>query len=362
MAGTTFSPANWDGYDEQSVTNPSAALTDFTVLIDVSTLSATFKSTVQSDGADIRVAKGDNTELPYDLIGWAYNAGAPTGIIRAKYSGTMASSGTQNVRVFAGYTPGTAVAYSASETFGSDNAYDSNWYLYLPDGGFGALGDRTSNGNTATGAGGISGGDSTGLLGIAATNYDGVSGSYDLGVDDTLDSLAGFSVSMFADMDGTSGASGLFSDWASSGDGHLLFRLNGSTLQCYINNTTQTGPATQTGPSSSAGFQQFAADYDGSNLIASVDGSDGSGVSTSGTLTTTNTNVLKIGRSPHTSADASDMQACEIQFHTISRAAAWRAHEYLQVTNQASFFGTWAWTAAAGGGTILPQLMMMGVG
>ena len=166
MAGTTFSPANWSGYDAQTVTNPNSDLTGFTLLIDVSTFSSTWKSTVQPDAGDIRITKGSGsggTELAYDLIDWAYNQGSPTGWIRVLWSSQLAQSGTQEVYVYVGYTPGTAVAYDAAgdpSGYGPDNAYDVNWAAYWP---LFDVNDRTSNNRDLTNNGADAG--ATGKVG-----------------------------------------------------------------------------------------------------------------------------------------------------------------------------------------------------
>jgi hypothetical protein len=170
MAGTAFNAANWSGYDSVSFT-PASSVTDFTLLIDVSDLSATLKSTVQSDGADLRVTENDGTtELATDLIDWVYNAGDPTGILAVKLSGASGTSAI-TIRIYAGYTPGTAVSYDANETYGSDNAYKSTIETYFPGH---SVTDRTSNSNDGTANGSLSMGGVTGKIGDA-TQFDGTS-------------------------------------------------------------------------------------------------------------------------------------------------------------------------------------------
>lgn len=345
MPGTAFSTANWNGYDEQSVTNPTSALTDFTLLIDVSTFSATWKSEVQSDAGDIRCTKGDDTELAYDLINWAYNAGAPTGWIRVKWSGTLAASGTQNVRVWAGYNAGgSAVAYDATETYGSDNAYDANWLAYFPDGG-GTGTDRTSNGLDLTvggsptvGSGKVGDGTTWDSSTKSATStnasYLNLPGSYDFTVMYWFNRTSSGTGSEAIQWDGTDDLIFYPNDNAAgSGDLRVFWRdLGGNIIS--IAGSDLSGAWHH-----SAFLSRASNDHE-----SYLDGSS-SGTSTS-SGTSNGFSTFEIGKRGSSPADA-DLD--DIQVHSVARHDDWIAEEYAQSNNQSTFWGTWAWTAAPSG-------------
>lgn len=155
-------------YAEATVSNPSAALTDFSLLVDLSTMPASWWSAVDtSDGTKGRASKGDGTtELAADWIN--FDDTGETGWVRVKWSGTLAASGTQKVRM---YPPKAAnSSYAANDTYGSDNAYDSYMEAYWPLDG--DANDRTSNNIDLSASGTPSG--ATGKVG-GAYNYDGSS-------------------------------------------------------------------------------------------------------------------------------------------------------------------------------------------
>src|SRR6056297_1214654 len=125
-----------------TVTNPTSALTDFTLIVDLSTMPASWWSAVStSDGTRGRVYKGDGTtRLACDWID--FDDTAETGLLRVLWSGTLASTGTQELWIEPPVSGNDAVA--ADNTYGSDNAYDDDWEGYWPDGGGS---DRTENNN-----------------------------------------------------------------------------------------------------------------------------------------------------------------------------------------------------------------------
>jgi len=345
MAGTAFSAANWDGYDEQSATNPGGALTDFTLLIDVSTLSATWKSTVQSDAGDIRCTKGDGTtELATDLINWAYNAGAPTGHIRVKWSSTLAASGTQNVRVYAGYTPGTAVVYDAIETYGSDNAYDANWDAYWP---LFDVNDRTSNGNNLTNVGADSG--ATGQVGdchdFVAANSDYMEGSFG-------DIAAPLTIMVWVNRDNLTNRMRFawLQESDNDPDGWLMWgRESNEDLGFAALAATATVDGSVLGGTMSTGWDHcVGVARSATDRQAYIDKTS---IGTNATSCTPGTiSYITVGANQNQGSHFMDGLLNEIQIHSADRSGDWADLEYDQSSDQSTFWGTWAWTATAGGG------------
>ena len=134
------------GYASATIQNPDSALTDFTLIIDLAEIisdEADFGTAFNTDDQGRgRAYKSDGTtELACDWID--LDNSNSTGLLRVKFSGSLASTGTQTIRI---YPPNTGNSqYAADDTYGSDNAYDDSWESYLPTQS--DFLDRTSNGN-----------------------------------------------------------------------------------------------------------------------------------------------------------------------------------------------------------------------
>jgi hypothetical protein len=355
MAGTAFNSAHWTGYDEQSWTNPDSDLSEFTGVIDVSNLSASFGSNVQSDGADIRITKGDDTELAYDLIDWDYNSGSPTGLIRFLWSGTLSSTGTQNVRVWVGYTGGTATAYSASDTYGSDNAYDSNWEGYWPLSS--DFNDRTSNGYNGTAQGSLTAGDSTGKVGDATEFVDATDW---LQIGDPVLGNTDFTVSLWIKR--TDANSGWVLDNSLSSDSgmHMLV-LPGDNFRTRIDGPGGNGgtyDSTSTLNNTTTWMHVVSlADKSGSAQHYIDGAADGATLNISGYGDISGSANMRMGRTTGVSDSGIDSILDDVQMHSTARSADWIALEYDQTNDNATFWGTWTWNSAGGGGISIPVVM-----
>lgn len=347
MPGTTFSAANWGGYDSASFT-AAASVTGFSLLVDISNLSSTFGSSVQSDGADIRVTKSDGTtELAYQLIDWAYNAGSPTGYLRILFSGASGTS-ANTVRIWADYTPGTATAYDATETYGSDNAYDANWLRYYAEDGT----DRTSNGDDLTTVG--SPGTTTGQIGTAMTFptssdyfHETAAAVRDLPTTHDFTILCWFDPTTSEDdlneysWQGTDDLGvGLNSTRTGSGDQRIFWRDIGQLWSVNGSDLSSSGWHHH-------GFVSRASnDHEGYTDGSSVATSTGSG--TTGPFT-----EFFLGRGYVGNTSICNIN--EFQIHDVARSDAWISEEYDQTNNNATYWTTWAWTSTGGGGVTIKQ-------
>jgi hypothetical protein len=300
-----------------------------------------------SDGTRGRAAKSDGTELACDWID--FDNSAETGLLRVKWSGTLASSGTQQIRIYPPNTRNSAVA--SDGTYGSDNAYDDYWELYFPSGGGS---DRTSNGRDGTPHGGVSVGGATGQIG-KATNFDGtgdnVVASY------TPPASTNHTWLIWANADTVrqqwmlcnSEESTDFGLWAfGCYDSNGVFRAySGGVATRWIGNN---GDCT-------SDWEQFAVIYNSSSGISSVI-KNASALSSSSNNSTTPitdaTDVCVAGRLG-TFWSYFDGLLNEVQIHSTARSADWISHEYDQTSDNATFWGSWAWQS--GGATILPQIV-----
>lgn len=347
MPGTSFSTAIWSGYDEQSVTNPGSALTDFTLLINIANLSSDWKSNVQSDGADIRLTKGDGTtELAYDLIDWAYNAGSPTGWIRVKWSGTLAASGTQNVRVWVGYTGGTATAYDASETYGSDSAYDAFWKAYWASI---SVADRTSNGNNITNTTGV-GTSSDAKVGDGSFDYERGSADY-MQMSSAVVPAYPFTMMCWIKTESfpSSGAVGLMAIETNGSNDHRHALYTGTTSSQNVganSRSTSAGNAVSS-TTMSTGTWYHASGVWTSAASRTARTNAAGAIENTTSISPSGINYTRLGRFNNSPVYYFDGLMNDVQIHSTARSADWIDEEYNQTDDNATFWGTWAWTESA---------------
>jgi hypothetical protein len=290
-----------------------------------------------TDGTKGRAAKDDETELATDWID--FDDTAETGWLRVKWSGTLASSGTPVLRI---YPPVAAnSSYAASDTYGSDNAYDPNWEGYWPDGG---ETDRTSNGNDGTANGGVTIGGATGKVGDA-TDFDG-SNDYISCADSASLSVTG-SITLFCWLNIDSAPSSFYSlirKRRVTSDSYQFLLNSSSQPQLFIDTGS---PVNQTGSAlSTSTWEHCVGSWDSSNIRVYNNGSlSGGPTAQTGSMSDT-TDTLNIGGTDDQSWTV-DGRMDDVQLHSTARSADWISHEYDQSNDNATFWGTWTWSAAS---------------
>lgn len=326
------------GYATATLTNPSSALTDFTLLIDLSRMPASWWSEVDtSDGTKGRAAKDDGTELPVDWIG--FDNVAETGRARVKWSGTLATSGTQTVRIYPPLAANASVA--ANATYGAENAYDASVHLYVPlDGDF--L-DRTSNSIDGT-EGGTLGTVPAGQVGDGIECGD-RAGYLDFGANRPV---SDFTLSAWVYWTGTTATAEdtIWSTWTNG----VLIRYDSDTTSIEVfmpSLGTNTFASTSLTAST---WHKIDVVYDGISVAVYKDGT-ASATNPSHTTNPSGSSNLYFGASPHVGTDGWRGRLDEGMWSTAGRSAAWLASEYAQTNDNATFWGTWTWNAAAGGGS-----------
>jgi len=324
------------GYDSATISNPSSALTDFTLIVDLSDMSSDWWDDVNtSTGARGRASKSDGTtELACDWID--FDNTAETGLLRVKYTGTLASSGTQTIRIYAPNTRNTA--YGVSDTYGQYNAYDSTWDAYYPLGGGD---DRTSNGRDGTAQGGVVVGGVSGKIGNA-TSFDGVGDYINLGTT-WLSSYEEFYISALVNTDSDTSPQGtIIASWNDSSDQFIL--LVDGTDYTTVTRNDDYNVNEDTTVFSEGEWIKAALEYDnGANQTNYIDGVAGDSTAITSALRT-RTSDIYIGN------DLSDTilfegQLQEVQVHSDIRSSAWRTEEFDQTDDNATFWGTWTWTS-----------------
>jgi hypothetical protein len=332
------------GYGLATVTNPGSALTDFTVIVDLSRMHASWWAEVDtSDGTKGRAAiDSTEAELPCDWID--FDDTAETGFLRVKWSGTLSASGTQKLRVYPPVAANASVA--ANATYGSDNAYDLYWQGYWPDGGGN---DRTKNSYHLSAAGSPSIGGTNGPLG-KGTEYNGIDQSsyIEMGVVPNLPST-------------------LFG-WFNPVELHYgtlicPSRFNASNIYRQLSNRTEaegdvlralSRDGTAGGPSSTKDYeldkwQSGAGVYiEGTEATVYLDGGNSASLESLGTPTGINNfEIGAIGRSnAHASVTKFKGVLSQLHAHSIDRDGAWIAYEDLQVRDNNTFWGNWIWKFA----------------
>jgi len=316
-----------------TITNPSAALTDFTLIVDLANLPASWWSAVtSSDGTKGRVYKGDGTtELAADWID--FDDTAETGLLRVKWSGTLATSGTQQLWIEPPLT-GNA-SYAATDTYGSDNAYDANWEAYWP---FESdYTDRTSNSADASAGGGTPTIASGGQIGVNELQLD-----VNEELSATISTLTNSQITILGWGKPGASSSALI---GTAGGYEMVLRVNGGVTQFLLNSfSTNDRVDGSTSVNTSGVYQQFGGRYDGTDLEAFYNGSSDGSVTPTGSWGSISN--LEIG-ALYGAADwlgAID----DLQIHSTGRSDAWIASEYAQTNDNSTFWGTWTWS---GGGS-----------
>ena len=340
-------------YDTATLVNPGSSLTDFTLIVDLSRMSAAWWTAVDtSDGTKGRAAKDSGpTELACDWID--FDSVNETGLLRVKWSGTLASSGTQTLRVYPPQAANASVA--ASATYGSDNAYDSDWTVYWPmEAGSGTTEtDRTSNGFDGT------------LTGTPTSPW--VSGK----VGGALDLTGDFSAVMSTALDsGLLPGTGPFTVicWGQKPtNGDAYWGISNGLFSLYTissGNLRLDGISSNLETTLASGTSHIAVVRDASGRAIYINGSSVATDAQTGEDASSNGYFVGGAISISGQRSMENGWVDDLQFHLTDRSSAWIEHEYEQTNDQATFWGTWTNVPVAAGISI-PVVMhhrrMMGV-
>ena len=343
-------------YDTATLVNPTSSLTDFTLIVDLSRMSAAWWSAVDTtDGTKGRAAKDSGpTELACDWID--FDNVAQTGLLRVKWSGTLATSGTQTLRVYPPMAANASVA--ANATYGSDNAYDANWAAYWPlatD-----ANDRTVNNIDLTAQGGVTIGAATGKLG-AATEFDGSNDRLDYRVENPIDGLPAMFSAWF-NQDTTTQRGLIYTDGTALNGTPYRRLLDGTFPQAqeYDGSTSALGRTFAVTCTTGAWYMATGQFVSASERYGWTNKSKGSNTTT---VDSTGCDRVALGGAIWGGSYFDGIMQ-HAQMHTDSRADDWIEYEYDQINDQATLWGTWTNTPVAGGISI-PVVMhhrrMMGV-
>lgn len=322
-------------YDTATATAPGSNQTDFTLLVDLSLMSSAWWAAVDtSDPTKGRAAKDDETELAVDWVD--FDDTAETGWARILWSGTLASAGSDVLRIYPPVSGNASVA--AGDTYGQYNAYNSGWAGYWP------LGDL-NNRCAATGHLTAYNSPTSGIAGKVGEAYrlDDASSQY-LMNETEGPFLTDFPATIMCwarhnDFGATQPTP--FCSGGNASEGYIRLRYNsGFKPQASMSGGTFEDSG---GSLSVDTWYHLCARLTSSEIEAFVD-SVGSGSPTSHSTTWKNNSASVVGARRTNTVMAhymsGDVQEC--QMHGVERGDDWIAHEYNQSNDQSSFWGSWS--------------------
>jgi hypothetical protein len=313
-------------YATATLVNPTAALTDFTLLVDLSRMPLEWWAAVDTtDGTRGRAAKGDGTELAVDWID--FDSVNETGWARVKWSGTLATTGSQVLRVYPPKAANAAVA--AGDTYGRHAAYDGSWVGYWPLSSDAS--DRTSNGYDLTPQNGLSVGGASGK-GPGATAFDEAASEY-LSRAHLTELDAGFVTAMvWADFQPVSHI------WNQAlGQWDFRIQRRGASGVVRMIQPGESANATYAG-----GLKHYAGSFNNAtDLKMYLNAADQGAPSVVPGAWTPGTQDVWVGRAHNTVGNYFTGVIGEAQYHSVVRPPAWVAQEFEQSDDQATFWGTW---------------------
>jgi hypothetical protein len=336
------------GFDLATPQAPSSDIDDFSYIDDLSRHSVDYWSDNDTaDGTRVRVAKNDDeTELASDPID--FDNGAETGLLRI-FIGSVSAASTAASRAIRVYSPNTRnTAYAPSDTYGSDNAYAAIWDAYYPDGG---ATDRTSNGRDGSSVGSPT--TVSGHLGDA-TDYN-LNDRYDMG-DTWLDGYGEMSALAYYNPDTIDSTNRqVLGSWEST----LQFQIRTRSGQIRVLSFSGDQYREAQGGTITAGnwFHIGITLNQSAPVRAWVDGVNVASTAAHGSTATmgASTDDFSLGNNEALSADYVGLLQ-HVGIFNEELLGPWINEEFEQIDDQATFWGTWAWTSPSGG-SIVPVLM-----
>lgn len=360
----TISEATADNYAEATWTNPSVALTDFIGFIDLRDMPPEFwNDNNTTDATKGRITKPDGTPLPTDWV--EFDNVNEKGVVWFKWTGTLATSGTQEVRIFPPFAAN--ASYSPTHQYGRNAVWsDYETVLHLNESGNGTSGEYIdSTGNNTTGRGGN--GTSVSVPSrttvdnpwdIAWNNFDG-SNDY-IAIENALDSYEGTDLSVqcifYPNQDG-SDESGLVAKRVQGDDTNGYWQVTYNDDDTTLTRNLKTNYSDGTNSDSADGGTEVAASATtipfwvgatwSSTAVELYNNGVLDGEDTTPSITPANfdnTSQPRIGQYyTITSARSTNAKIGEVRMRRDQLSGDWFSHEYDNQSDTATFWGTWTW-------------------
>ena len=345
------------GYIKAPYAAPSADISGYVAFVELPANASFWSDVNSSDGSRGRAALDSGpTELASDWI--AFDDGGESGYV-ACYIGDAYAAASEAARTVRLYSPNTRnVAYSPSDTYGSDNAYasdDEGYYPIYGDSGS-PVTDRTSNGED------ISWSDADITVSSDVLEFTNGHSGVDLMSGKPLDGASGFTVTGFFRPDSITLDGGIFYTDTHGANEPILFWFDNAATD-HVAALITTGDGTTgslyAGATADLSEHYLSLVYDGSNVRLYIDGSeDTSGDfpdALTGTIEASGQGDYIMGNDAGFNKDY-DGGMRHMRIKSAGVSAAWIAEEYAQLNDNATFWGTWSWVAAGGGDVFIEGL------
>jgi len=327
------------GYDYATPAG-TTSVTGFSYIVDLANLSASWWSEAENvDGTRGRVYD-DNGSTRYAADWIDYDHTGNTGLVRFQVPGAGA---VPDVRIYPPVAANATVV--ASDTYGSNNAYDASWVAYWPNGGGD---DRTANQHNATGVNNPTFGGVAGNIGLG-TNYDGINQHATVPDHASFDIDTG-TILVWVTYTANVSWQAILDHYNFTTGGYVMAR-RGVSDDMSIRYRDGSANIESRGGTLGASFAQYVSTFSPTNSElwengVSVDSDIGTlsaGGASSDSLYIANGSVGSVY------TDYWKGIINELALHNVIRPNDWIAVEYSQTSDNATFWGAWTYVAAAGG-------------
>lgn len=340
--GLSF-PADWAGYDTPSaLAAPAGTLAEFTYLISLDQMSATWWATVKSNGGDIRATKGDGTtQLPCDLIEFDY--GGTAGLLAVKFTGNQTAT-PDDILIWCGNA--SASQPDATDTYGRNNTYDGKIIAFYPSGGGN---DRTVNANNLSMSGSPTVGGVAGPInGSLATDYNGSSQYGTKSSPTGIPTAFPLTIAACYNPDTVTGLQVLADITSSaSGTNSFMLRQNGADMRMDMRGSGTNGIAVATS-SLAIGVWEVCHGRSVTATSRSIRSNGSSGTNTT-SVVPSGVDRFHVAIAETSSGNYADGKLAFVTFYdeAISDDEVSYRESMLSGADpdQSDFFGTWSWTA-----------------
>lgn len=313
-----------------------ADLTGFPIYVDLSLLPAGFHANVKSDGGDIRVTTADEvTEVAREVV--FYDAALDKGELHFKANILDAS----NVDFYIYYGNAAASDYAATDTYGANNVWDSNYKAVYhmqqdPSGTSPQVKDSTSNANHLVMSGGM---PSSALVDVKLGKGINFDGSNDVLTSQNSIGIGGSAARTLSMWHKPTSSNKNVIGWGTNSTGQhwdILFYSN--LMWCHWNGSGNDNLAQGAAATLNTLFHTYHTFSGGTpgNVISYVNGVSGGTKSTSGVNTTNG--VLRVGAGTYTATDRIAGWIDELRISNIVRSTTWMSTEYKNQNNNSAFF------------------------
>jgi hypothetical protein len=337
----------------------SGGVSDFSVMItrdhlDDEVVDPSGSNAARTDGGDVRFSSDSagTTQLACDVIAFEHDSstGADDAEIQIRVNVPSLSSAS-DTDIYIWYDGSTTTAQpAASNTYGSDNAYDANWEGYWPDGG---STDRTSNGNDGTAQGGVTLGGSTGQVGDA-TDYEASSTQYsDLGT--RIDVVSPMTLLAWVNPESLDVQyRGVIAARANADYQYQLRTVGATSPYDTLSLLTSGGSSTSSLTITSSTWQLIGVSADTTGWTFFKDSStDSQSAQGSSSVAAAGNTTIGIG-GKNIPSQSWDGLIDEAQIHSTARSSAWITTEYNNTNSPSTFASPGTPSDTSGGGTPIP--------